>query len=301
MEPSDISPEFVDLHMQTALGIVRRVHERGGILPVYTKDQLQTQECFDATTLIRWKKGVRSKNVNICPLEVAQYLDKEIPNWKDVSHKNIAATALQKAQDIFARYIARGRVLPRDLRNNNIDEESRKQESRDAAKLNYWKLAVKSPNSSHKCPAPVKKYLDENMPGWSDQVRSVNKQPMEFAVEIVGRYVARGHVLPRELKNRKGDSQREQEYRDASKLRNWNKALRGSGTHMCSDELRDFLDTHMPGWRRPKAEKVSLPFQFAKDIVLRVQQRQGALPRELKETRNDPVRIQEYKGMSEST
>ena len=280
--------------MRIAEGIVQRFHERGGLLPM--REQPEDQEFRDATQLAAWKQALRGKSAQPCPPEVALFLDKEMPNWRDTTHKNIANSAMQKAEGIVQRYLERGKVLPRDLRgSDHVDESTRKQESRDSAKLNYWKLALKSPQSRHKCPEAVRSFLDEHMPGWTNKVRSINKEPMDFAMEIVERYIARGRVLPRELKNRNGDPDREEEYRDATKLRNWKKALRGSGTHMCSEELAQFLDSHMPGWRKPKTDKVHLPLHFATDIVARVQERQGQLPRELKDTRNDPARIQEYK------
>mmetsp|Transcript_30864 Transcript_30864/g.57566 ORF Transcript_30864/g.57566 Transcript_30864/m.57566 type:complete len:678 (+) Transcript_30864:100-2133(+) len=288
------SSQYVEHNMQIAEGIVRRFHDRGGLLP--SREQPEDQEFRDAMQLGGWKQALRGKTAQPCPPEVVHFLDKEMPNWKDTTHKNITSSAMQKAQGIVLRYLERGKVLPRDLRgSDHVDEATRKQESRDSAKLNYWKLALKTPQSRHKCPEPVRAYLDEHMPGWTNKIRSINKEPMEFALEIVARYNARGNVLPRELKNRNGDPEREEEYRDATKLRNWKKALRGSGTHMCSEELAQFLDSQMPGWRKPKADKVHLPLHFATDIVARVQQRQGVLPRELKDTRNDPVRIQEYK------
>ena len=235
------------------------------------KDHPEEPECRDATTLLNWKQAMRLKDHHVCPLEVIQYLDKALPTWKDITHKNISSSAMLKAEGIVQRYLARGKILPRDLRvaGGNLDEASRKQECRDSAKLNYWKLALKSPQSHHKCPTMVKHFLDNHLPGWTEKIRSVNKAPMDFAMEIVARFIARGNILPRELKNRNGDAEREEEYRDATKLRNWKKALRGSGTHMCSEELTHFLDAHMPGWRKPKADKVHQPLQFARDIVAR--------------------------------
>lgn len=305
--------------MHAAIAIAQRYHGRGGVLP--DKEHGDESERQDVLKLMEWGLGTvgGSLSSHPCPSEVLLFLDKEMPHWRDATSidldgsplpsslsssstpsmmsKNLATSAMQRAEGIVQRFRERGNVLPRDLRGGNHgDEITRKQESRDSAKLNYWKLALKSPQSRHKCPEAVKNYLDAQMPGWTDKVRSLNKQPMDFAMEIVARYIARGNVLPRELKNRNGDPEREEEYRDATKLRNWKKALRGSGTHMCSAELTLFLDTHMSGWRKPKADKIHLPLHFARDIVARVQQRQGVLPRELKDTRNDPVRIQEYKG-----
>ena len=41
----------------------------------------------------------------------------------------------------------------------------------------------------------------------------------------------------------------EQEYKDATKLGSWKRALKGSKNSKCSDEVRDYLDIHLPGWR----------------------------------------------------
>mmetsp|Transcript_23221 Transcript_23221/g.39330 ORF Transcript_23221/g.39330 Transcript_23221/m.39330 type:complete len:124 (-) Transcript_23221:437-808(-) len=78
--------------------------------------------------------------------------------------------------------------------------------------------------------------------------------PLKIAQDIVARYVARGNVFPCRWADRQNDPTREQEFKDALKLTRWKLALKGNraGYGICSDEVRDFLDEQMPGWRHDK-------------------------------------------------
>jgi len=75
--------------------------------------------------------------------------------------------ALQFAKDIVERGIQReqngGKKLPKYIRKPKNDEEI--QEKKDAQKLSGWKQALKNIGNS-KCSDEVKKYLDENLPGF---------------------------------------------------------------------------------------------------------------------------------------
>merc|ERR1712167_136032 len=75
--------------------------------------------------------------------------------------------------------------------------------------------------------------------------------PLDKAKEIVARYQLRGYVIPKEWSDRRGDPIREQEYKDAGKLRKWRQALKGirSVSSICPDNVRDYLDREMPAWR----------------------------------------------------
>jgi uncharacterized protein YjdB len=113
------SSQHVANHMQVAVGIVQRFNEWGGgalLLPAKEREQAEEdQENRDALQLTSWKQAFVAKKLSSCPIEVVNFLDKEIPGWKEINHKGLSSSAMQKAQGIVTRYLARGKVLPRDL------------------------------------------------------------------------------------------------------------------------------------------------------------------------------------------
>lgn len=94
----------------------------------------------------------------------------------------------------------------------------------------------------------------------TNRSRKRSKQdPLEYARNIVNRYKVRGNVLPCRWLDRQNDPVREQEFKDALKLTRWKLALKGNrtGYGVCSDEVRDFLDQEMPGWRQERHASTS--------------------------------------------
>jgi hypothetical protein len=79
------------------------------------------------------------------------------------------------------------------------------------------------------------------------------------------------HFLPRNIvKANLATPELEQERRDAQKLGDWKKALKGKGSSKCPDEACEYLDTNMPGWRTveesvlaPKTPKPPPPKTYA--------------------------------------
>ena len=73
------------------------------------------------------------------------------------------------------------------------------------------------------------------------------------------------------------------EYRDACKLKTWKYSLQGKNRYKCSDEVRDYLDENMPGWRDRvygyKGHSSALQMKTARDIVQRYKERGCILPR----------------------
>ena len=53
--------------------------------------------------------------------------------------------------------------------------------------------------------------------------------------------------------------------------------------HTCSDEVRDYLDENMPGWRdriySHRGQSSSLQMEKARDVVKRYEERGKVLPR----------------------
>lgn len=131
------------------------------------------------------------------------------------------------------------------------------------------------------------------MPSWRTELRKNYSDPLQKARDIVARYKSRGNTLPRQFRSG-NDPLRQQENKDARKLYDWKQALKGLRFYKCSDELRDYLDSEMSGWRQSLKEVHTNPMQKAIGIVERYRLNGCLLPRQYKNG-TDPHRIQENK------
>jgi ribosomal RNA-processing protein 8 len=211
------------------------------------------QEHKDATRLSGWKRALKGRLYCNCSDEVRDYLDENLPDWRtevdfdkkameDAEHiVERANTRKQKKQNFFPRYI---------LQANRITNEL-EQENKDAQKLSDWKKTLKK--GTNRCPVEVRDYLDKKLPGWRTEL---DNKAMEFAKSIVERgnkrHLAGGRLVPRLLTNitLRTSPELEQEHKDATKLGDWKKSLKGTKSgSKCSDEVRDYLDKNLPGWR----------------------------------------------------
>ena len=150
------------------------------------------------------------------------------------------------------------------------------QEQKDRTKLNDWALALKSITNGM-CSVKVRDYLDIQLPGWRSER---NDRAMNHAREIVSRaehrLSNRGQLLPRQIaKVRRINKELELENKDKSKLSSWKDALKGIKGSKCSDEVRDYLDEHLHGWRhenndkklKKKSMKLKVPSEPKETIV----------------------------------
>ena len=73
------------------------------------------------------------------------------------------------------------------------------------------------------------------------------------------------------------------EYRDACKLKTWKYSLMGRNMNNCTDEIREYLDENMPGWRERayshQGRSSMYQMHKAKEIVKRYRERGNVLPR----------------------
>jgi ribosomal RNA-processing protein 8 len=133
----------------------------------------------------------------------------------------------------------------------------------------------------------------------------VKYDQMEYAVGITKRAKIREenglNLLPRSIrdKEKRNTPELEQEHKDAIKLQNWKKALKGKGRGKCSDKVRDYLDENLPGWRTEQ-DFDTKSMEDAVGITKRGKIRNGKglnlLPRRIpKEKRNTPELEQEHK------
>lgn len=297
--------------MEVAIGIVERGKEREingfRLLPrhIQNKQNRTTteleQQHKDAGKLGRWKKALNGKGDTICSDEVRDYLDENLPDWR--SENDLDEKAMEDAKNIVERANERfkngGKLIPKHI----IKKKNRKtleleQEYKDALKLGRWKQALKG-NGKRKCSNKLCKYLDENLPEWKSE-RNLDEKSMDDAKNIIERAKKRAkngfRLLPREMDkvNRK-TPELEQEYTDAQKLCCWKRALKGNKNWNCSDEVRNYLDDNLPGWRT-EIDFDEKAIEDAKNIVFRKNQRPNLLPRQISKTnRTTPELEQEYK------
>lgn len=118
----------------------------------------------------------------------------------------------------------------------------------------------------------------------------ITYDPMKIAVDIVERANARiqlGHnYIPRQIqKTRRITDDLIQEHKDATKLGDFKKALKGKGYSKCKDEVCDYLDKNLLGWRT-EVDFDKKAMEDAEQIVQRAKARNLAggrlLPRYLR-------------------
>jgi superfamily II DNA or RNA helicase/ribosome modulation factor/uncharacterized protein YeaC (DUF1315 family) len=263
------------------------------------------QEYKDACKLGGWKLTLKGKGTTLCPDKVRDYLDLNLPGWRE--EVDFEEEALKFAKAIVERGIIReqngGRKIPRVMPDKkNRTTSDLEQEYKDACKLVGWKQALKGKGKSL-CPDSVRDYLDIHLPGWREEV-DFEEEAMKFTKAIVERGIIReqngGRKIPRQICDKKNRTtpELEQENKDAVKLGNWKIALKGKGTSLCPDSVRDYLDLHLPSWRDDLEEEA---MKFVKAIIKRgiIRQQNGGrkIPRAIreKEKRTTPEFIQENK------
>ena len=105
----------------------------------------------------------------------------------------------------------------------------------------------------------------------------ITYNPMEIVVGIVERANARKQLgqnyIPRQIqKIRRITDDLIQEHKDATKLGDFKKALKGKGSSKCIDEVRDHLDKNLLGWRT-EIDFVKKAMEDAEKIVQRAKAR----------------------------
>ena len=285
--------------LEFAVSIVGRAKERNmqkqQLIPRKIKTEKQTtpelkQEARDAQKLNAWKMSINGKFKGQVYPSVKNYLDRELPGWDYI--QNLEAEALEFAVSIVGRakerLMLKEQLLPRYTYTANQTTPELRQEARDAAKLNTWKVAVNATSRDgtkcgNKCYPSVKDYLDRELPGWAD-ARDLKAEALEFAESIVTRarerLTLKEHLLPRNLARAKQTTpELRQEARDAVKLKAWKASVNTTSEngHVCYPSIKKYLDRELPGWSDThdlEAEALVV----AESIVKRAKERQ-ALPR----------------------
>jgi ribosomal RNA-processing protein 8 len=219
------------------------------------------QQNKDSIKLGHWKKALKGIERGRCSNEVRDYLDENLLGWR--TELDLDEKAMKDAVAIVERANIRkqnsGNLLPKQITKKNRKTPELQQEHKDSSKLGVWK-AIGSSN----CSDEVRDYLDEHLPGWRTET-DFDEEAMKKAKEIVERANIRKNnnerFLPRKInKENRKTPKLEQEGKDAQKLIMWKLALKGQGTSRCSNEVRDYLDKNLPGWR-PIEEENTPPAQ----------------------------------------
>ena len=149
----------------------------------------------------------------------------------------------------------------KNIRKNNKDEFTQDEilEGRYSSTIGRWKQGLKG-NGHFKCPENVKKYLNENLPGWNDEV-DFDIHNMNIAKMIVEWSRENENRLPMFITKRgKIDERNEEEKKEtgfAQKLKRFTDAKNGKEQRPIADELIDYLNKHLPGWCETGEDKMT--------------------------------------------
>jgi len=117
--------------------------------------------------------------------------------------------------------------------------------------------------------------LDNGIPGWR---LNKEQEAIKMANDIVQRCYERerkgGNRIPKSIIIR-DTPEKQQEFKDSRKLKNWKGVLSGRIKGYCPKKVVDILDRDLFGWKDSLDDKA---LQIAKDIVGRIKERGGKLP-----------------------
>ncbi len=223
--------------------------------------------------LTNWKS-------RFCSNEVRNYLDIELPGWRDAF--NLEKNALNTAREIIDFVKTEGR-MPIHLSSANTPAE--KQERSYARKLDQWKLAIKGKTGV--CFPSVRNLLDEEIPGWRDET-NFEENALNTAREIVAFYKKKKrvpHVFHLKKKEKATLSIEEQEERIEQeieqkytrKLDQWKMSIKGYIKKPMYPSVLTYLDNEMPGWRADQDLKQDA-INSSKNIVA-FYEKEGRLPK----------------------
>jgi superfamily II DNA or RNA helicase len=171
--------------MKSAQAIVKRgiLREQNGGTRKPKKTENKTtpellEEYKDANKLAYWKKALKGKG-RICPNSIKEYLDINIPEWRDETDFEEEAMKFAKAivERGCLRYNINKNKIPKSFKIRNTPDLE--QEYKDCCKLKGWKMALKGSKNTI-CPNSVKKYLDLNLPGWRKEEQQTSTKSMEL-------------------------------------------------------------------------------------------------------------------------
>ena len=197
-----------------------------------------------------WKMAIKGFNKKPMYPSVLNYLDNEMSGWR--AEQDLKQNAINSAKNIVAFYKKEER-MPNCYSSKKLKDltSTEKIEAKYSHQISGWKKYVLNgkQKGSVVCYDEVRELLDKEIPGWS-KGQELEKKAMDNAKEIVAFY-NKEKRLPF-LYQKKGEltSEEKLEKKYAQKLTNWKNALKGTGHQLLYDEVRDYLDTEIPGWRK---------------------------------------------------
>ena len=117
------------------------------------------QEKKDANKLGIWKKALKGKGLGKCSIDVKEYLDKELPGWRNTLDEKQLLSAKELVDRAKQRDEIGLRLLPRSLEKIQRTTSELIQENKDYEKLSGWKKQIKK---NYNVNYTVKEYLDEH-------------------------------------------------------------------------------------------------------------------------------------------
>lgn len=220
-----------------------------------------------ASRLGRWKRCLQSNACDYYP-KIKKMLDENIPNW----NASLGDLALQKAEEIVL-WFKKNKRMPVEIRKRtNPDDrtEDEIEENHYSSKLCNFRQGLKGRGTT-KCPTNVRDYLDEHLTGWRIDI-DLEKKGMIDIEELVKRAKDREskgkNLMPIDRKptNKKQRMPEDiQETKDAQKLNNCKSGLEGRSKSTCTDEMKKYLDLHLPGWNENIDHE---KFQYEKALQL---------------------------------
>ena len=207
-----------------------------------------------ASKLGTWKRCLSTNACDYYP-KIKKMLDENIPNW----NASLGDFALQKAEEIVS-WFNKNKRMPVEIRKRtNPDDrtEDELKENHYSSKLGAFRQALECKGTTN-CPANVRDYLDKNIPQWRIEKIDLKKKGMADIEELVKRAKIRErkgkNLMPIDRKptNKKQKDKRTpeeiQESKDVQKLNNCKSGLEGRSKSTCTDEMKQYLDLHLPGW-----------------------------------------------------
>ena len=211
---------------------------------------IEEQNEFDyASKLGRWKRCLSSNACDYYP-KIKKMLDENIPNW----NASLGDLALQKAEEIVS-WFKKNKRMPVEIRKRTDPDDRTEDEHKEnhyRSKLGAFRQALEGKGTTN-CPANVRDYLDKNIPEWRIEKIDLEQKGMDDIKELVKRAKIREskgkNLIPTNKKQKDKRTQEEiQESKDVQKLYNCKSGLEGRSKSTCTDEMKQCLDLHLPGW-----------------------------------------------------
>ncbi len=214
-----------------------------------TEDEIK--ENHYSSKLCNFRQGLKGKGTTKCSIHVREYLDQHLPGWRiEIDLKKKGMTDIEELVKRAKIRESNGKnLIPMNRQHKDKTYEDI-QESKDSNKLQNVKAGLKG-RSRAICTDEMKNYLDQHLPGWRIEI-DLKKKGMTDIEELVERAKIREsngkNLIPMNRKHKDKTYEDIQESKDSNKLHNVKAGLEGRSRAICTDEMKNYLDQHLPGW-----------------------------------------------------